>query len=423
MCSDIAISVKNLTKTYRVFGHPGDRIKQAFSFGKVRFHREFTALQDVSFDIKKGETVGIIGRNGSGKSTLLQLICGILKPTHGSVQIAGRISALLELGAGFNPEFTGRENVYFQGAVMGFSESEMARRFDAIAAMADIGDFIDQPVRIYSSGMFVRLAFAVAISVDPDILVIDEALAVGDARFQAKCFGRLRDMKDSGTTVLLVTHSTEQILRHCDRVVLLENGSVDGDLGLPRDMVNRYIALTMAAPSTPTHRAVANVQDVEPFCSCPNYNPNESRSGNGKARIYNFRLITPESIEHQLILELDVAFFSEVRYPLYGLFIRTADGVTLFATNSEAENAKGRQQIRQKEGDCVTVHFELFPNLCAGDYFFSIAVSDISYGDKEVLDRRHDAIHWSPTFPISLEGMVNMRPTVYTTPLVIGGST
>src|SRR3989338_8224249 len=177
---DIAISVKNLTKIYRIFGHPGDRIKQALTFGRMRFHNEFTALQDVSFEIKKGETVGIIGRNGSGKSTLLQLICGILKPTSGSVKVNGRISALLELGAGFNPEFTGRENAYFQGAVMGMTREEMDGRFDDIAAFADIGKFIDQPVRIYSSGMFVRLAFAVSVHINPDILSIDEALSVGD---------------------------------------------------------------------------------------------------------------------------------------------------------------------------------------------------------------------------------------------------
>ncbi|OOG48396.1 ABC transporter ATP-binding protein [Polaromonas sp. A23] len=224
MHSDVAISVKNLTKAYRIFGHPGDRIKQALTLGKMRFHREFTALQDVSFEIKKGETVGIIGRNGSGKSTLLQLICGILKPTSGSVEVNGRISALLELGAGFNPEFTGRENVYFQGALTGFTQAQMAERFDAIAAFADIGEFIDQPVRTYSSGMFVRLAFAVATSVDADIVLIDEAMAVGDIAFQARCFSRIQQLKGNGTTFLLVSHSMSQILNNADSALLLENG-------------------------------------------------------------------------------------------------------------------------------------------------------------------------------------------------------
>jgi len=227
---DIAITVKNLTKTYRIFGHPGDRIKQALTFGQKHYHKEFTALNDVSFEIKKGETVGIIGRNGSGKSTLLQLICGILKPTSGSVEVNGRISALLELGAGFNPEFTGRENVYFQGAVMGIAREEMTKRFDEIAAFADIGEFIDQPVRVYSSGMFVRLAFAVAVNVEPDILVVDEALAVGDAAFQAKCLLLLKTLQARGDiTVVFVSHDLVLVKNLCQRVFILSRGQVSLD--------------------------------------------------------------------------------------------------------------------------------------------------------------------------------------------------
>ena len=226
MANDIAISVKNLTKTYRIFGHPGDRIKQALTFGQKRFHKEFTALNDVSFEIKKGETVGIIGRNGSGKSTLLQLICGILKPTSGSVEVNGRISALLELGAGFNPEFTGRENVYFQGAVMGIAREEMARRFADIAAFADIGEFIDQPVRTYSSGMFVRLAFAVAVNVDPDILIVDEALAVGDMEFQERSMSRMKKLQSDGMTIIVVTHSIPAVRNFCQQAIWLNAGEL-----------------------------------------------------------------------------------------------------------------------------------------------------------------------------------------------------
>lgn len=223
---DIAISVRNLTKTYRLFGHPGDRVKQFFSLGLKKYHREFTALKDVSFDIRKGETVGIIGRNGSGKSTLLQLVCGILKPTSGTVEVNGRICALLELGAGFNPEFTGRENVYFQGALMGFPKAQMDLKFDAIAAFADIGEFIDQPVRTYSSGMFVRLAFAVAIQLDPDILVIDEVLAVGDAVFQQKCFDHIRRLQSLGTSIIVVSHNPYQIERLCHNAAVMKQGSL-----------------------------------------------------------------------------------------------------------------------------------------------------------------------------------------------------
>lgn len=221
---DIAISVRNLTKTYRLFNHPGDRVKQFFSLGMLRYHREFTALQDVSFDIRKGETVGIIGRNGSGKSTLLQLISGILRATTGTVRTNGRISALLELGAGFNPEFTGRENAYFQGAIQGLDEAEMDARMQAIISFADIGEFIDQPVRTYSSGMFVRLAFSVAVNVDPDILLVDEALAVGDISFQRKCIALMEKLREGGTTIILVSHNIRQVERFCSRALLLNRG-------------------------------------------------------------------------------------------------------------------------------------------------------------------------------------------------------
>ncbi len=226
MDRNIVIAVHNLTKTYRLFKHPGDRIKHFLSLGLRRYHRTFTALQEASFEIRKGETIGIIGRNGSGKSTLLQVICGILKPTTGSILVRGRISCLLELGAGFNPEFTGRENAYFQGALMGFTRSQMDERINTIAAFADIGEFIDQPVRVYSSGMFVRLAFAVASHVDPDIMVVDEALAVGDAAFQQKCFDRIYDMQARGMTMIIVSHNPYQIERLCTRVTVMNKGQL-----------------------------------------------------------------------------------------------------------------------------------------------------------------------------------------------------
>ncbi|MCC6143784.1 MAG: ABC transporter ATP-binding protein [Candidatus Hydrogenedentes bacterium] len=229
MSPDVVISARGLSKSYRLFGHPGDRVKQFLSFGLRRYHREFTALNGVSFDIRKGETVGIVGRNGAGKSTLLQLVCGIIKPTSGSILTRGRIAALLELGAGFNPEFTGRENVHFQGAIMGLDRLVMEARFDAIAEFADIGEFIDQPVRTYSSGMFVRLAFAVAISAQPDILVVDEALAVGDFAFRSKCYDRIRQLTDAGTTLLFVSHDLQVIKAVCARALYLDQGLMRGD--------------------------------------------------------------------------------------------------------------------------------------------------------------------------------------------------
>jgi lipopolysaccharide transport system ATP-binding protein len=230
--NSIAIQVKNLSKCYNIYNKPQDRLKQSVLprlqqfMGKPanRYFHEFWALRDVSFDVRKGETIGVIGRNGSGKSTLLQLICGTLTPTSGTVTTQGRVAALLELGSGFNPEFSGRENVYLNGAILGLSKEETDSRFDDIAAFADIGEFIEQPVKIYSSGMVVRLAFAVQAMVDPDILIVDEALAVGDEKFQRKCFARLDELKSKGTAILFVSHSGPQIVELCEKALLLEYG-------------------------------------------------------------------------------------------------------------------------------------------------------------------------------------------------------
>jgi ABC-type polysaccharide/polyol phosphate transport system ATPase subunit len=261
----IVIAARNLAKSFRLFGHPGDRVKQFLSLGLKRYHREFTALGDVSFDIRRGETIGIIGRNGSGKSTLLQLVCGILKPSAGSIEVHGRVSALLELGAGFNPEFTGRENLYFQGAIMGLGKAAMDARLDAITAFADIGEFIDQPVRTYSSGMFVRLAFAVASHVDPDILVVDEALAVGDAAFQQKCFDRIYDMQSRGMTMLVVSHNPYQIERLCTRVAVMNRGRLS-PLSPAKEALSLYHELLHGELAPDTHAEPALREGTHALC-------------------------------------------------------------------------------------------------------------------------------------------------------------
>lgn len=250
----IAIRVQDLGKSYQIYDRPQDRLKQSMMprlrglLGKStpNYYREFWALRDVSFEVRKGETVGIIGRNGSGKSTLLQVICGTLTPTTGTVETTGRVAALLELGAGFNPEFTGRENVYLNGSVLGLTQEEIDQRFDAIAAFADIGEFIEQPVKSYSSGMVVRLGFAVAINVDPEILIVDEALAVGDEIFQRKCFSRIETIKSNGATILFVSHAGATIVELCDRAILLDGGERLAT-GLPKQIVGRYQKLLYAS--------------------------------------------------------------------------------------------------------------------------------------------------------------------------------
>ncbi len=222
--SDLAVQAEGLSKVYRIYNHPRDRLLQSLWGKRRRFYREFWALRHVSFEVARGETLGIVGRNGSGKSTLLQLLCGTLTPSCGNMHVRGRIGALLELGSGFNPEFTGRENVYLNGALLGLSQRQINERLDKILAFADIGQFIDQPVKAYSSGMVVRLAFAVQAHIDPDILVVDEALAVGDELFQKKCYAHLECLKERGTSILLVTHSCPQIIQHCDQAILLHQG-------------------------------------------------------------------------------------------------------------------------------------------------------------------------------------------------------
>jgi lipopolysaccharide transport system ATP-binding protein len=410
MSSDIAISVRNLTKTYRIFNHPGDRIKQAFTFGRVKFHREFTALKDVSFEIKKGETVGIIGRNGSGKSTLLQLICGILKPTSGSVTVNGRISALLELGSGFNPEFTGRENIYFQGAIMGFSKEEMDARVEDIIAFADIGEFIDQPVRTYSSGMFVRLAFATAIHSEPEILVVDEALAVGDVAFQTRCFKRMAEIQRQGGSILLVTHAMEQVAHFCDQAMWLDQGVLKIQ-GKSAETLDSYLNSIGRSNSKNSD----NNFDEDNIKQSYLYNPNELRWGDRAATLFDCKLIqngqeNPSFLVPGLTAEmrLHIRFNKAVHSPVYGLAIKSYEGAIVFTTNSR--QLLGKDTISQKEGDEVFISFEFQPFLDNGDYSISLGVASGEGASLIPHDRRYDVMKFSISKPRSPAGELVVNP-------------
>lgn len=381
LADDIAISVRSLSKTYRLFDHPGDRVKQFISFGFKRYHREFAALEEVSLDIKKGETIGIIGKNGSGKSTLLQLICGILKPSFGSVITNGRISALLELGAGFNPEFTGRENVYFQGALMGFTQTQMDQRFADIAAFADIGEFIDQPVRTYSSGMFVRLAFSVSISVEPNILVVDEALAVGDTAFQARCFERIQQLKLREVTILLVSHSMAQILSCADRALLLDRGRVIADAEDVTGVVNEYEAISRnAVSSTRTNQESLPLARVD---------IGEARFGSFEATINAVRVIQ-NGVETSLLqpgkpTELIFAIESKRAFDavVLGVAMRRPGSGDLWGDN----NLLAGHPLALREGINTVRYAFSFP-LTGGEYLLYCGLTDIGSGGRVELDQR-----------------------------------
>ncbi|HNV58840.1 MAG TPA: ABC transporter ATP-binding protein [Rhodoferax sp.] len=385
---------------------------QALTFGQRRFHREFTALKDVSFDIKRGETVGIIGRNGSGKSTLLQLICGILKPDKGTVAVNGRISALLELGAGFNPEFTGRENVYFQGAILGISELEIRLRFDDIADFAGIGEFIDRPVRTYSSGMFVRLAFSVAIHVDPDILVIDEALAVGDVKFQAKCFQRIKSIQREGGAIVLVTHSLEQVGHICDRVIVIDRGKLIA-IGGVSETLSRFVSGDLERPNP----APAVFHSNDPFASHPLFNVRENRWGDRAASIRNIQLKqngTFDPLTFCAGLEVEVTLFIEfhgaVQNPIYGLTIKSQSGEVILSTNSIQSSAviANRNPV---VGETVCTSFRFHPFLDAGTYKISVGVASDIDGAIVAHDRRYDSLTFDIAHPLNSTGEIAMHPS------------
>ena len=419
MRSDVSISVKNLTKTYRIFGHPGDRIKQAFTLGQKKYHKAFTALNDVSFEVNKGETVGIVGRNGSGKSTLLQLVCGILKPTSGTVQVNGRISALLELGAGFNPEFTGRENVYFQGAVMGFSKAEMNARFDAIAAFADIGEFIDQQVRTYSSGMFVRLAFAVNAFSDAEIFIVDEALAVGDIFFQQKCMRFLSTFKSRGGTTLFVSHDTNAILTLCDRAIMLappgdesmrignaaeickeyvkrlynESGKQDEtrpQLGTERDATSDRLR---RAQSDTAFRQVASFESMKAVYQAGNFRSGAESFGQYGAKIIDAWFETAAgaqtttfSSEERIALCVAVKAARYIGAPAFGFTIKNHLGQMVISEGTEFVFPKQTLCLHPAQVCQVRFSFEM-PILLKGEYSIALALA-------ELVDHGHFQHHW-----------------------------
>ena len=380
------LRVEAVSKQYRIYERPGDRLKESLTRGRWKWHREFWALRDVSFEVEAGTTTGIIGPNGSGKSTLLQIITGTLDPTHGSVWYEGRIAALLELGAGFNLEFTGVENVFMNAALMGLSRADAEALLPKIERFAEIGDFIHQPVKTYSSGMYVRLAFATAVSVDPQILIIDEALAVGDGLFQHRCLRRIKQMQESGTTILFVSHDLSAIRALCSNVILLNNGRVDLK-GKPIDVLNRYLGLIMEREEAYGGDAVASSNNV----SYTNISEFEStfaqkrpslrytyRHGDRSAEVLNGEVLTAsrqcaELVEtgDSLVARMHVRFHREITDPVFGFLIRNRHGISAYGINTHQLGLKFGKVNR---GEIIEVSFPFDCWLGPDQYSLSFAV-------------------------------------------------
>lgn len=443
MSSDkYAIEIENISKCYQVYENPLKRLKEFVipnvhrRLGKVArvYHDEFWALQDISFKLKKGQTVGIVGKNGSGKSTLLQIIAGTLTPTSGNVNVHGRVAALLELGAGFNNDFSGRENIYLNATLLGLSKSEIESRMDDIINFADIGHFIDSPVRSYSSGMMVRLAFAIQAQIEPEILIVDEALAVGDAKFQAKCFARLKQLKEKGTSILFVSHATEQIVTHCDSAILINDGLMLME-DRPRVVVNKYLDLLFGkndkkrkkiSSSDTTDENIISQTDYSDIqddswsddgCGYemrPNYNPSEYRWGDQNAQIIDYALSQdgndyPTVIEgnKDIILRFRIKFNDSIYRPILGFALKTKEGVTIYNTNNEFQDIDLSKNFNS--GEIMIASLKMPVNLASGDYFVSIGLASCDASGTVIPhDRRYDSIHLSVANREQFIGLVNL---------------
>jgi ABC-type polysaccharide/polyol phosphate transport system, ATPase component len=413
MDKNIAISVMDVSKIYRLYDKPIDRLKEALSLTHKKYHKEFFALDKLSFNVEKGSTVGIIGTNGSGKSTILKIITGVLNPSTGSVKVDGNISALLELGAGFNSDYTGIENIYMNGTMMGFSREEMEKKLPEILEFADIGDFVYQPVKTYSSGMFVRLAFALAINVEPEILIVDEALSVGDVFFQSKCYAKMEEIRKKGTTILMVTHDMGSIIKYCDKVVLLNKGKFLAE-GSARDMVDLYkkilagqfdeTSMELSDFNSGVVEDLANIKrsKEDTFMKTTNelmkakmtINPSLTEYGDGRAGIVDFGIVDAKGSISNLLMKGEyfyikekIRFNSKIKSPIFTYTIKDKKGTELSGTNTMLEAAKVEEV---DEGDIYEVSFKQKMTLQGGEYLLSMSCTGFEEGDLQVYHRLYD---------------------------------
>lgn len=468
---DIIITAENLSKAYRIWQSPAARLKspvlagmagvfpensaphRALHAGAARGWRDFYALHDISLNIRRGEAIGIIGRNGSGKSTLLQIIAGTLQPTRGRIETRGRIAALLELGAGFNPDFTGRENVYLNAAILGFTRQQVDARIDDIAAFAEIGDFLDQPVKTYSSGMVVRLAFAVAANVEPDILIVDEALSVGDARFQLKCARTIDRFIAQGVTLLFVSHDASMVKRLCSRAVLLENGSVVY-AGKPNDVVNLYSKLTLDGNSADSLKADIMALQASKIAATPAFitgsptagtpSDNETATRQAKALLADERshlqasgqefayggelgrILTVAVIDavgqkrpwfstgEPVIVRMVAQADDDHPEPVFALTIKNTAGMEIYGTNTLFSK---QPAAAMKAGEQYVVDFAFDLDLMPGHYFFSFGFVYFAGDELVVLHRRYDAINIEVHGHDRTFGIANLKAVITSHPL------
>ncbi|KXG76285.1 ABC transporter ATP-binding protein [Thermotalea metallivorans] len=401
---EYVIQVNDVSKMFKIYEKPIDRLKELLWFNKKQYHHNFWALKGVSFGIQRGKTVGIIGRNGSGKSTLLQIICGILPPTSGEIIVNGKISSILELGTAFNPEFTGRQNVILYCSLMGLNNTQIEKKMIEIEKFAEIGEFIDQPVKTYSSGMYVRLAFAAAINVEPDIFIVDEALAVGDIAFQRKCYRKFEEFKKQGTTIILVTHDMGAIKQYTDYAILMNNGRVHA-IGDPNTIVNQYTNL-MAAENNEI--SVKN-RDTE--------TTSEYRYGSGEGEIFEYGFYNKENKKVDIIhsaekcfIKYKVKFDKDIKQPIYAATIKTKSGLEVYGNNTYYLQ-KPFESV--KKGDVKEVTFTInCLNLGVGDYFISLGVVELRGSTIIPIDRRYDLIKFK-ILPIDKSfGLTNLGMTI-----------
>ncbi len=399
---EIAIAVENVNKIYKLYDRPRDRMFEALGLSKQKKYHEKYALSNVSFHVKKGECVGIIGTNGSGKSTILKIITGVLNQTSGNVSVKGRISALLELGAGFNMEYTGIENIYLNGTMNGFSEEEIDARMQDILDFADIGDYVKQPVKTYSSGMFVRLAFSVGINIDPEILIVDEALSVGDVFFQAKCYHKFEEFKEMGKTIIFVSHDLSSIAKYCDRVILLDQGVKLGE-GAPKEMIDDFKRVLVGQYQTPEEKSVNKSlledEELQEAVRKKEKKQEDTKTleyGTQQAKIEEIYLTDDNGTRTNAIIKgmnfgihMRVRFYDDIPAPIFAFTVKNVKGTEITGTNTMFEKAFLEPV---KAGTEKEITFKQKMSLQGGDYLLSFGVTGYDGNDFQVYHRLYDAL-------------------------------